>query len=254
MIQTKAIYVLWLREMIKYFRAKSRIVGAIAMPAFMLIFMGFGFRRVEFAGLPESIGYFQYLVPGIIGMTLLFTAAYAGMSVIMDRQFGFLKEVLVTPANRVSIVLGMIAGSATTSILQAVIMMTIAVFMGFRLPSLPYIPAALFIMFLISMIFINIGLVISSILKDLHGFNTIINFIVFPLFLLSGALFPVSNLPVAIRVLSYGDPLTYGVDALRGVLIGYSEMSVVIDVIILLVLSVITVFASGYFFKKGEAV
>lgn len=254
MIQTKAIYVLWLREMIKYFRAKSRIVGAIAMPAFMLIFMGFGFRRVEFAGLPESVGYFQYLVPGIIGMTLLFTAAYAGMSVIMDRQFGFLKEVLVTPANRVSIVLGMIAGSSTTSIIQAAIMIAIACLMGFVLPSLPALFGAFLVMLLISMIFINMGLVISSVLKDLHGFNTVINFIVFPLFLLSGALFPISNLPAGIRFFSYIDPLTYGVDALRGYFIGYCEFSLGLDIGILLTLSVVTVIASGYFFKKGEAV
>ncbi|NLD57370.1 MAG: ABC transporter permease, partial [Methanomicrobiales archaeon] len=110
MIQLTAIYVLWLREMIKYCRAKSRIVGAVAMPVFMLVFLGLGFRRVEIPGLPGSIGYIQYLVPGILGMTILFSSAYTGMGVIMDRQYGFLKEVLVTPASRVSIVIGMIAG------------------------------------------------------------------------------------------------------------------------------------------------
>jgi ABC-2 type transport system permease protein len=254
MIHAKAIYVLWLREMIKYFRAKSRIVGAIAMPAFMMIFLGMGFRRVEFPGMPESIGYFQYLVPGIIGMTLLFTAAYAGMSVIMDRQFGFLKEVMVTPASRVSIVLGMIAGGATTSIIQALIMLLMSVFLGFRLPFISDILASIVIMILISMIFINIGLILSSVLRDFHGFSTIINFIVFPLFLLSGALFPVSNLPAPIRVLSYVDPLTYGVDALRGLLIGYCEFSIWLDLIILFSISVVMISASGYFFRRGEAV
>lgn len=202
--------------MIKYFRARSRIAGAIGMPAFMLIFQGMGFRKVEFPGLPESIGYFQYLVPGIIGMTLLFTAAYAGMSVIMDKQFGFLKEVMVTPASRVSIVLGMISGSATTSIIQALIIMMMSVLLGFRLPFISAVLSSVVIMVLISMIFINIGLILSSVLKDFHGFSTVINFIAFPLFLLSGALFPVSNLPSSIRILSYFDPLTYGVDALRG--------------------------------------
>lgn len=254
MIQGRVIYVLWRREMIKYFRARSRVAGAIGMPAFMLIFQGMGFRRAEFPGLPASIGYFQYLVPGIIGMTLLFTAAYAGMSVIMDKQFGFLKEVMVTPASRVSIVLGMISGSATTSLIQAFIIMMMSVLLGFKLPVLPAILSSIVIMVLISMIFINIGLILSSVLKDFHGFSTVINFIAFPLFLLSGALFPVSNLPASIRVLSYFDPLTYGVDALRGVLIGYCEFSIFLDVCILLTLAVLMVCSSSYFFRRAEAI
>ncbi|MDQ1254704.1 MAG: type transport system permease protein [Euryarchaeota archaeon] len=251
MMQGRVVYVLWRREMIKYFRNRSRIAGAIGMPAFLLIFQGMGFRRVEFPGLPASIGYFQYLVPGIIGMTLLFTAAYAGMSVIMDKQFGFLKEVMVTPASRLSIVLGMVSGSATTSIIQALIIMLMSVLLGFRLPFISSILFSFVIMVLISTIFINIGLILSSILKDFHGFSTVINFIAFPLFLLSGALFPVSNLPAPIRILSYFDPLTYGVDALRGILIGYSEFSMVLNICILLTLSVLMVCASGYFFKRA---
>jgi len=253
-IQGKVIYVLWRREMIKYFRARSRVAGAIGMPAFMLVFQGMGFRKVEFPGLPDSIGYFQYLVPGIIGMTLLFTAAYAGMSVIMDKQFGFLKEVMVTPASRISIVLGMISGSATTSLIQALIIMMMSVLLGFRLPLIPAILSSLVIMVLISMIFIDIGLILSSVLKDFHGFSTVINFIAFPLFLLSGALFPVSNLPAPIRILSYFDPLTYGVDALRGVLIGHCEFSIVLDVCVLLTLSVLMICASGYFFQRAEMI
>ena len=142
MIQLTAIYVLWLREMIKFVRAKSRMIGAIAMPVFMLIFLGLGFRRVEFPGLPPEISYIQFLVPGIVGMTLLFTGAFTGMSVLMDRQFGFLKEIMVTPASRISIVLGRIAGGATTSIIQALMMLFLSIFLGFALPSLPLIAAS----------------------------------------------------------------------------------------------------------------
>ena len=254
MIQFSAVYVLWTREMIKYFRAKSRVVGAIAMPAFMLIFLGLGFRRVEVPGLPGSIGYFQYLVPGIIGMTLLFTSSYSGMSVIMDRQFGFLKEVMVTPASRESIVLGMIVGGATTSIIQSLLMMILSVFIGFEIPALHLIAASILIMFLITVIFISVGLILSSFMKDFHGFNTIINFIVFPLFLLSGALFPVKNLPAVIQVFSYLDPLTYGVDALRGILIGYSQFSVGFDLLILVPVSIAMVIISSYSFRRSEAV
>jgi ABC-2 type transport system permease protein len=252
MIQLAAIYVLWLREMIKFFRAKSRVIGAIAMPVFMLVFLGLGFRRVAFPGLPPEIGYLQYLVPGIVGMTLLFTGAFTGMSVLMDRQFGFLKEIMVTPASRISIVLGRIAGGATTSIIQALMMLFLSIFLGFALPSLPMIAASVIIMLLISIIFISIGLILSSAMKDIHGFNTMANFIIYPIFLLSGALFPVANLPVAIQIFSYLDPLTYGVDALRGVLIGYSVFNVCLDTVILLVTSVVLVWASGYCFNKGE--
>ncbi|NMB78857.1 MAG: ABC transporter permease [Methanomicrobiales archaeon] len=253
MIRANVVYVLWMREMIKFLRAKSRIVGAIAMPVFMLVFLGLGFRRVEVPGIPIEITYIQYLVPGILGMTILFSSAYTGMGVIMDRQYGFLKEVMVTPASRISIVLGMIAGGATTSLFQATMMMLLSVFLGFTLPGLPAIAGAIMVMLLISVIFINIGLTLSSVLKDFHGFNMIINFIVFPLFLLSGALFPVANLPVAVRIFSFIDPLTYGVDALRGMMIGHSEFPLALDIGILLVLAAITVFMSGYFFQKGEA-
>jgi ABC-2 type transport system permease protein len=252
MIQPAAIYVLWLREMLKFVRAKSRMIGAIAMPVFMLVFLGLGFRRVEFPGLPPEIGYLQYLVPGIVGMTLLFTGAFTGMSVLMDRQFGFLKEVMVTPVSRVSIVLGRIAGGASTSIIQALMMLFLSVFLGFALPSLPMIAASAVIMLLISVIFICIGLILSSFMKDIHGFNTITNFIIFPIFLLSGALFPVQNLPVAIQVFAYLDPLTYGVDALRGVLIGYAAFNIWLDLAVLLLTSAALVFASGYCFRKGE--
>lgn len=252
MIQLAAIYVLWLREMLKFVRAKSRMIGAIAMPVFMLVFLGMGFRRVEFPGLPPEISYLQYLVPGIVGMTLLFTGAFTGMSVLMDRQFGFLKEVMVTPASRVSIVLGRIAGGATTSIIQALMMLFLSIFLGFTLPSLPMIAASVVIMLFISVIFICIGLILSSFMKDIHGFNTMTNFIIFPLFLLSGALFPVQNLPAAIQVFAYLDPLTYGVDALRGVLIGHSAVGIIPDVMILSIISAVLIAASAWCFSRGE--
>ncbi len=252
MIQPAAIYILWLREMIKFGRAKSRMIGAIAMPVFMLVFLGLGFRRVEFPGLPAEIGYLQYLVPGIVGMTLLFTGAFTGMSVLMDRQFGFLKEVMVTPVSRVSIVLGRIAGGATTSIIQALMLLFLSIFLGFTLPPALMIGASVIIMLLISVIFICIGLILSSFMKDIHGFNTMTNFIIFPLFLLSGALFPVQNLPVAIQVFAYLDPLTYGVDALRGVLIGHSAIGIVTDVAILIIISAVLVGISAWCFSRGE--
>jgi len=252
MIEPVAIYVIWYREMIKFVRSKLRIIGAIAMPLFMLVFMGFGFRRIDVPGLPPEIGYFQYFVPGIIGMTLLFTGVMVGMVVLVDRQFGFLKEIMVTPASRVSIVLGRIAGGATTSIIQALIILGISLFMGFRVSGIPQLIAAFIIMFLISVIFISAGLILASRLHDVHDYNNVMNFMNFPIFLLSGALFPLVNLPVAIRWLSFLNPLTYGVDAIRGLLIGVSAFSLMGDFLILLIIAIVMILLAASAFKTGE--
>lgn len=254
MIDPTAIYVLWFREMIKFFRSKFRIIGAIAMPLFMLVFMGFGFRRVDVPGLPTGISYLQYFVPGILGMTLLFTGAMVGMVVLMDRQFGFLKEVMVTPASRVSIVLGRIAGGVSTSLIQALVILAISILMGFPVSGFLQGIGAFIVMFLISAIFISLGLILSSRLRDVHDYNNIMNFMVFPIFLLSGALFPLQNLPEAIRIFSFVNPLTYGVDALRGLLIGVSAFPLAFDVGILVVTSFVIVIIAASAFRTGDAI
>jgi Predicted membrane protein len=253
MIQPFAVYVLWLREMIKFFRSKFRIIGAIAMPLFMLVFMGFGFRRVDVPGLPSGITYLQYFVPGILGMTLLFTGATVGMVVLMDRQFGFLKEVMVTPASRVSIVLGRIAGGVSTSLIQALVILVVAILMGFPVSGFLQTIAAFAVMFLISIIFISIGLILSTRLRDVHDYNNIMNFMVFPIFLLSGALFPLQNLPGAIRIFSFINPLTYGVDALRELLIGVSAYPLILDLGILIGSSVLMIIIAASAFETGDA-
>lgn len=252
MIEPVAIYILWYREMIKFFRARFRIIGAVAMPLFMLIFLGFGFRRVDFPGLPPGISYFEYFVPGIIGMTLLFTGISVGMVVLMDRQFGFLKEIMVTPASRVSIALGRIAGGSTTSLIQALVILVVSVAMGFHITGFFQVMFAFLAMLLISIIFISAGLILASRLRDVHDYNNIMNFVNFPLFLLSGALFPLENLPGPIRALAILDPLTYGVDALRGLMIGISSFSVLIDFCVLTVGAAVMVLLAAHAFRTGE--
>ena len=252
MIEPVAIYILWYREMIKFFRARFRIIGAVAMPLFLLVFLGFGFRKVDVPGLPPEIGYFQYFVPGIIGMTLLFTGISVGMVVLMDRQFGFLKEIMVTPAGRVSIVLGRIAGGATTSLIQAFIILLIAIAMGFRPVGIIHAAGAFLVMLFISIIFISSGLILASRLQDVHDYNNIMNFINFPLFLLSGALFPLENLPPFIRIFAIFDPLTYGVDALRSLLIGVSSFPLILDIGILIIVATGMVLLAAHAFRTGE--
>ncbi len=254
MISGTAIYVLWLREMKRFLRAKSRVVGSLAMPLFFLAFLGLGFNRMAIPGIKGDVDYIHFLVPGIVGMTMLFTSMFAGISVLWDREFGFLKEIMVAPVNRVSIVLGRIAGGTTTAVIQGLLILTISVIMGFKIAGIIPLSLSISLMFLISSTFIGLGLIFASRMRDIHGFSLIMNFVIFPLFFLSGALYPLNNLPVWLKYISYIDPLTYGVDGLRGVLIGDSLFSVVFDFILLISFSVVMVLLGAYFFEKSEYV
>jgi len=244
--------VLWLREMKRFSRARSRVFGTLAMPAFFLAFLALGFNRVSLPNLPPGISYLQYLVPGILGMTLLFSSTFTGLSVLWDREFGFLKEIMVAPVSRVSIVLGRIAGGSTTSLIQGAMILVISLFMGFAPASLWGTAASAVFMILISFTFISIGLICASNMRDIHGFTMVMNFLVFPLFLLSGALFPVENLPGPVRVLSYLDPLTYGVDGLRGTLIGVSSLPLALDLAVLALFSLLFIVMGAWFFERCE--
>ncbi|MDD3622834.1 MAG: ABC transporter permease [Methanofollis sp.] len=251
--EVTAIYVLWLREMKRFFRAKSRVIGTLGMPLFFMAFLGFGFRTSTVPGIPEGIDYITYLVPGIVGMTLLFSSTFAGISVLWDREFGFLKEIMVAPVSRISIVLGRTAGGATTSLLQGVLILLLSGLMGFSYPGLLGFLAAALFMLLISTTFISMGLIFASNMKDIHGFTLVMNFVVFPIFFLSGALFPVENLPLWVQPLSYADPLTYGVDGLRGVLTGVSSFPLMTDAVILTGFFLLLLVLGAWSFERSES-
>ncbi|MHA1742629.1 MAG: ABC transporter permease [Candidatus Heimdallarchaeota archaeon] len=248
-----AVYVLWLREMKKFIRAKSRIVGTFIMPLLFLGFLGLGFNKMSIPGL-SGVGYLQFLVPGIVGMSMLFTSMFSGMSVLWDREFGFLKEIMVAPVDRVSIVIGRILGGATGSLITASIILAISMLMGFVIRNIFSLAYAFVFMLLISTTFIGLGLIFASKMSDMQGFSLVMNFVIMPLFFLSGALFPIQNLPAWIAFASYLDPLTYGVDGLRGVLIGVSSFSVAADFFVLLGFSAIMVILGAHFFEKSESV
>jgi len=254
MINFTAIYVLWLREMKRFTRAKSRIIGTLVMPLMFLAFLGLGFSGISIPGMSGDVSYIRFLVPGIIGMGMLFTSMFAGISVLWDREFGFLKEIMVAPVNRLSIVLGRITGGATTAVLQGFILLMISIVAGFAISSVFSLLQAVVFMLLIATTFIGLGLVFASKMKDMQGFNLIMNFVIFPLFFLSGALFPLDNLPGFIKIVSFVNPLTYGIDGLRGVLIGFSTFSVIFDFAVLLGFSLVMVFLGAYFFEKSESV
>jgi ABC-2 type transport system permease protein len=254
MINKTAIYVLWVREMKRFWRAKSRIVGALAMPLFFLAFLGLGFRKMAIPGVAGEVGYIRFLVPGIIGMSILFSSTFGGLSVLWDREFGFLKEIMVAPVSRVSIVLGRIAGGATTALIQAVFILGISYIMGFKIINFSSIFLAIVFMILIAITFLGLGLIFASKMRDMQGFSIVMNFVIFPLFFLSGALYPLENFPVWLRYISKIDPLTYGVDGLRAVLIGVSSFSIFSNFIFMVIFSLVMIFLGAYFFEKSESV
>lgn len=252
LINPTAIYVMWLREMKRFSRAKSRVVGTLAMPLFFLAFLGFGFTNMSLPNMPDNISYIDFLVPGMVGMTMLFTSMFAGISVLWDREFGFLKEIMVAPVSRVSLVLGRIAGGTTTSVIQGVMILIISFLMGFKIPTFPGFMSSVLLMFLISISFIGLGLVFASKMTDIHGFSMVMNFVIMPLFFLSGALFPLENLPAIIRYIAYLDPLTYGVDGLRGSLIGASQFPLLLNITVLIGFCLLMVSMGAYLFEKTE--
>ncbi|MFC2161587.1 ABC transporter permease [Acidobacteriota bacterium] len=254
MINRTAIYVLWLREMKRFLRAKSRIFGTVAMPLFFLLFLGMGFRRIAIPGMGEEVDYLRYLVPGILGMNLLFSSTFGGLSVLWDREFGFLKEIMVAPVSRISIVIGRIAGGVTTALIQGLFILVISSLMGFRINSILSFGMAVVFMVLISVAFLGLGLIFASKMKDMQGFSIVMNFVMFPLLFLSGAFYPLENFPIWLRYISFLDPLTYGVDGLRGVLIGISSYSIFFNFVMMIGLALFMIFLGAYFFEKSESV
>ncbi len=246
----KKIYYLWLRQIKKYLRSTARLVGSLAQPIIFLVMFGYGFGS-SFGG---GGNYLDYLAPGIIGMSIIFTAIFSGIEVIWDRQFGFLKETLVAPMPRIDVMIGRTVGGATVATIQGVIVLLISFLFGFHPASWIAIIPALFIMFLIALIFSSIGTIIGSLLEDMQAFSLIMNFLVMPLFFLSGALFPLQGLPAWLSFVSRIDPLTYGVDALRVLLanIGHHDLGLGMDIVVLVVVALAFVGAGGYFFEKIE--
>jgi ABC-2 type transport system permease protein len=245
------IYILWLREVKKYFRARSRIIGALGQPLLFLLAFGFGFGAIfKQAG---QGNYIDFLGPGIIMMSVLFTGVFSGISLIWDRQFGFLKETMVAPVPRWQIMLGKTLGGATISVFQGLIVFLLTLIIGFRPQSLPMLPVAAVFVILVAILFTSLGIALASSITDMQGFQLIINFLVQPIFFLSGALFPLQGLPSALEVVTQIDPLTYGVDGLRGALISVSKFGIYTDLIIMVILAVILLGIGTYLFERIQA-
>lgn len=244
------VYIMWLRQLKRYWRSKARIVGSLAQPILFLFALGFGFGPIfEQAG---GGNYIEFLAPGIIAMSILFTAMFNGIEIIWDRQFGFLKETLVAPVSRYSIMIGRTLGGATVAVIQGIIVFLVSLLIGFKFSNPTMIPLAFVFMSMIAIIFTALGTAIASKLEDMHGFQLIMSFIIMPIFFLSGSLFPLENLDGAIKIITQFNPLSYGVDGLRQTLTGISNFSLGFDFMVLLVLSVIITLIGTYLFSKIE--
>lgn len=246
----QAIYTLWLRNVKRYLRSKSRIIGSLGMPIFFLVIMGIG---INSAFNLQGVGggnYIDFVAPGIVAMTVLFTSMFSGIQVIWDKQFGFLKETLVAPVPRLHIMIGQTLGGATTAIIQGLLILIISLLIGVKIASIGGFGIALLFMFLTGIGFTAMGIAIASRLDDMQGFQLIMNFVVFPLFFLSGALFPLKGLPVWLDFVTLLDPLTYGVEGIRFGLLGVSQISPLTSLIVLGSFDIAMLIFGGYLFNK----
>lgn len=246
---SEVIYVMWLRQLKRYWRSKARLLGSLGQPILFLVAFGFGFGPTfQKAG---GGNYIQFLAPGIIAMSTLFTAMFSGIEVVWDRKFGFLKETLVAPISRIQIMLGKTIGGATVAVIQGIVVLVLSVIVGFR-PSLGLLPLALLFLSLIGLFFTSFGIAVASRIEDMQAFPLIMNFLIMPLFFLSGALFPVNGLPPAIEIVVKLNPLSYGVDGLRTALTGMIGFNMALDIVILLVLTVVMNIIGSIMFSKIE--
>jgi ABC-2 type transport system permease protein len=230
--EIKAVYTIWLREMTKFFRERTSIASSMMTPILWLFVFGGG-MGINIRMGTTGVGYSAFIFPGIIGMTLLFTSIRSGISIMWDRDFGFLKEIMVAPISRISIVLGKAMGGATTAVLEGLIILLLSFVVGIHI-SMIQVFLLLPVMLLISLGYNGFGLTFASLMESSEGFQGIMSFIIMPTFFLSGALWPLTNAPQWLQVVSLCNPLTYGVDTMRHIILNEGQFSLPVDVIIMI--------------------
>ena len=242
-----ALLMIWRRDLIRLSRDRAQIAGSLARPILWLLVLGFGMGSVfpGFGGRP----YIEYLFPGIIAMNLLFASFLSAISIIWDREFGFLKEMLVAPISRVSIALGKAASGGTVAALQGCLVLAFIPIVGVSIS--PWrLAAALPVMLLISFSMTSLGLLVASRMTSFEGFGTIANFVIMPMFFLSGAVFPLTTAPRPLQIIALINPLSYGVDALRGIFLGIRQFPLGLDLGILLLFAAVTVSGAVWAFCR----
>ncbi len=247
MSEIEGIYAIWLREAKIYMREKERVISSIVSPILWIFAFGAGMGSTV-----ENIrgyGYQVFIYPGVVVMTVLFASLFYGVYIIWDRKLDFLKEVLVAPVSRASVFAGKVLGGATDAMIQVVFLLIIGYFISVPLTPLILI-SAFFMLLLISIAMVSIGLVIGANLKSPEGFSLVINFVMWPMLFFSGALFPVENLPGWLAAATYINPLTYGVDAVRGIILGIHQFTLILDVAVMLLFALVAMYAGVLSFRR----
>ncbi len=257
----RTAYTIWNWDMLRFVRDRARIISSIGQPLLFLILFGAGFSP-SMANLGGGeIGFSQFFFPGVLAMTVLFTAVYSAVSIVWDRQFGFLKEVQVTPASSVSVALGKVAGGTTVATLQGAVMLLLAPVLGVRL-DLGQVASLLGLLVLLAAMLTSLGLLLAARQRSMEGFHMVMNFVLLPLFFLSSAFFPLQGVPVWMRVLAAADPVTYGVDPLRSIMLVSSVSSaalqavrlhpVLINVLVMLAFSLAFLIPGVWLFARQD--
>ena len=223
----RAIWVVAYREILRFLADRARMFSAFAFPLTFLVVFGAGFSRIV-GDLGGDVSFVQFMYPGILSMTVVMSSLFAGMSVVWDREFGFLKEVLVAPLSRVGIVIGKAAGGSFTAMVQGAVMLVIAPIVGITLTPLlilKLIPLVL----ILSLSLSGLGILVASQMRSQQGFQFVVQLMIFPLIFLSGVFFPIDGVPAWLQVVAKVNPLTYGVDAIRQVFLGPQLVSPLAD-------------------------
>ncbi|MBB6452354.1 ABC-2 type transport system permease protein [Salirhabdus euzebyi] len=275
----EAIYAIWQRDILKFFRDRTRLVGSFAMPFMFLILFGSGMSGAmstmlggEGASGPLSdFNFVEFMFPGIIGMTVFNTAIFSALSVVQDKEFGYMREILVSPMSRVSIAIGKVLGGSTVAVFQGLMMLVFVPFIGISISYMTIIK--LFpVMFLVAFAISSIGLLIASSLKTAQGFQMIVQILIFPMLFLSGALFPLSGMPAWMDVLVKINPLTYSVDMFKKIIFDVEQMNPVLveamglnlrifdhvitfteEVVVVTIISIVFVVLATIKFSRAEA-
>ncbi|MBI4491784.1 MAG: ABC transporter permease [Chloroflexi bacterium] len=221
----RGVYIIWYRDVLRFWRDRPRIVAALAQPALFLFIFGSGLSASIGGAARGSFGgdYVRFLFPGVVTMAVLFTSIFSAMSIVWDREFGFLKEVLVAPVSRSAVAIGKALGGSTQAVLQGSVVLLMAPLVGVTLTPLLLVEV-IPLMFLLAFALTSLGIAIASRMKSMEGFQVVMNFLMMPMFFLSGALFPLQGIPAWLQVLTRLDPASYGVDPIRRVMLAASGL------------------------------
>ncbi len=225
------VRILWLRQVRRYYRSGSRLLGTLGQPILLLLALGYGIGAI-YRRAGEG-NYLQFLVPGIITQTVLLSGIFWGIIILQDKRFGFLSELLVAPVKRLWILLGSALGGATVSILQGIIVFIVGIVFGFRPYNWALVPVAFLVLVMISLALTSFGAGLASMVDDFQGFQGINNLLVMPLFFLSSALYPLNNIPEGLRIISTLNPVSYMVDALRFLLANQTHFGFGKDLVVM---------------------